>query len=231
MSLLLLFNQPAGAVSHDATGALVGQGSSVVGTARLYRVHTSSGSLTGQGSSVSGVALRYRVHVSTGSLTGQGSIVNGSGAHTVPAGSHNATGALTGQGSVIDGISLLTVVSSSRAAGGGSGRRKNKLVVVEYEGKEYRVSEWNIYSFLQALRTKEQVKAEKRPVKVKSTGKSTKKKVEAFYVPEVRIVKAPDDVFYKIQEEVDRTNEVLSLIYEKLAIMQDDEEVLLLTIH
>lgn len=116
------------------------------------------------------------------------------------------------------------------ANGGGfsRSRKKNKLIVVEFEGQQYRVGEGSIYSFLQALRTKEQVKVEKKVKKVKP---SRKEKVETFYAPEVRIINAPEDVFYKIQDEVDRTNEVLALIYGRFAIMQDDEEVLLLTIH
>lgn len=119
------------ATTHDASGALSGQGASVVGSANRTRVHPSSGALSGQGSTVDGSAARTRVHPSSGVLSGQGSEVAGSAArtrvhpssgvlegqgaeivgsadHEAPAGSHDATGDLVGQGSEIAGSALHT---------------------------------------------------------------------------------------------------------------------------
>ncbi len=98
---------------HGSSGALTGPGSSVVGSAARTRVHPSSGVLTGQGSTVAGSAARTRVHPSSGVLTGQGSTVAGSAARTRQ---HPASGALTGPGSTIAGSAARTHVHPSSGA-------------------------------------------------------------------------------------------------------------------
>lgn len=86
--------------AHGSSGALTGPGAQIVGSAQRNATHTSSGVLTGPGSTVAGSAARTRQHASSGDLTGQGSAVAGSAARTRQ---HAATGALTGQGSALSG--------------------------------------------------------------------------------------------------------------------------------
>jgi hypothetical protein len=108
----------AGAVSHDATGALAGPGSSLSGTAIRNAMHTSTGALTGPGSSLSGTAARTHVHDATGALTGAGSTLSGTAAR---AHIHTATGALTGPGSTLSGTAARTHVHDATGALAGSG--------------------------------------------------------------------------------------------------------------
>ena len=91
-------------VPHTTTGALVGQGSTIAGTARRFRAHPTTGALTGQGSIVSGVARRFRTHTTTGALVGPNAVVNGVATRFR---AFDATGDLVGQGSVVVGSAAL----------------------------------------------------------------------------------------------------------------------------
>jgi hypothetical protein len=91
------------AALHTTTGTLVGQGSAIAGSAARVggaTTHATSGALVGPGSAVSGSANRFRQFASSGVLTGQGSALSGTANH---AALHTTTGTLTGQGSVING--------------------------------------------------------------------------------------------------------------------------------
>jgi len=101
------------AVTHTTTGALVGPGSTVAGTAVRYRQFTTTGALTGQGSSVVGVAQHYVLHTSSGILTGQGSTVVGAATRTPAVISHDTSGVLTGQGSSIVGVAVRYALHTS----------------------------------------------------------------------------------------------------------------------
>lgn len=101
----LWLEAPAGGpVTHDTSGALTGQGSTIAGTAAHIAIHGTSGALTGQGSSVVGSARRFRNHPTSGVLIGQGAIVAGDASRSNGATTHDTTGILTGQGSVIAGV-------------------------------------------------------------------------------------------------------------------------------
>lgn len=104
--------------SHATSGALVGPGSTLSGTAARSRVHGSSGDLTGQGSTVAGTAARTRAHPSTGVLTGPGSTVVGAANRTH---AHPSSGALVGAGSVVAGSAARTHVHPSSGALVGQG--------------------------------------------------------------------------------------------------------------
>jgi hypothetical protein len=91
--------------SHAATGALVGPGAVVAGSAARTRQHASSGDLTGQGSAVAGSAARTRQHAATGALTGQGSAVSGSADRTRQ---HASSGDLVGPGAAVSGSAERT---------------------------------------------------------------------------------------------------------------------------
>lgn len=106
LALLAIVGASAG-TSHAATGALVGPGSTVAGSAAHSAAHASSGALVGPGSAVVGSAARTRAHSATGALTGPGSTVSGAAQHNVP---HASSGALTGPGSTVVGTSARTRV-------------------------------------------------------------------------------------------------------------------------
>lgn len=96
----------AAAGTHDATGAIVGPGAVVTGSANRSRTFAASGALVGPGSVITGSAARVAgavTHAATGALVGQGSIVTGTAARANPPVSHDATGALVGPGSIING--------------------------------------------------------------------------------------------------------------------------------
>jgi hypothetical protein len=143
MSLLLASG--GGAVTHDATGALVGSGSAVNGTAnrtrahattgaltgpgsalagsaRLNRPHATTGTLTGPGSTVAGSSARFRAFVTSGTLTGSGSAIVGAAARVSAAVTHATSGALVGPGSIIVGTAEL--IQQPQQSGGGSGKAK-----------------------------------------------------------------------------------------------------------
>lgn len=112
-----------GPITHDTSGALIGQSSVIVGSASSATERTSSGALVGGGAQIAGTAARTREHSTSGGLSGQGSVIVGSAARTrqhetsgilsagqaTLSGSANRTrvfstsGALIGQGSIING--------------------------------------------------------------------------------------------------------------------------------
>lgn len=111
----------AGAVTHTATGALAGAGSSIVGSATHLTLHTGSGSLQGQGASVVGSATHLTLHTATGVLAGAGSAIVGAAEHTSASGSHDASGALQGAGASVVGsathLTLHTATGTLQGAG------------------------------------------------------------------------------------------------------------------
>jgi hypothetical protein len=105
------------AVTHDTSGALVGQLGSIAGSSARFRAHATTGALTGQLGGISGTARHNIPHTSSGALTGQGSTLSGA-ADRQPPGSvtHATTGSLVGQGSSLSGTAArLRVLTSSGA--------------------------------------------------------------------------------------------------------------------
>ena len=102
MSLLLAQIGGGGAVTHSTSGALTGQGASVVGSASRLRAFATSGALTGQGSSIVGVAVHRALHSTSGALTGPGSALAGTAARFR---AMSAVGVLVGPGSALSGTS------------------------------------------------------------------------------------------------------------------------------
>lgn len=107
--------------THATSGALVGQGATVAGTAAHIAKHATSGVLTGQGSTVAGTAARTRAHPSSGVLAGQGAVIAGTAARSSP-GIHATSGALTGQGAVVVGTAahIAKHVTSGALVGPGA---------------------------------------------------------------------------------------------------------------
>ena len=94
----------------------------------------------------------------------------------------------------------------------GSGKKK-RLVVVDFDGKQFKLEEENVSFFLESIEQKAEVKVAERDKEKK---------------PKVKIVSAPKEVRLSIKQEVDRTNEILAMIYKKFMEMEDEENVILL---
>lgn len=118
-----------GPVTHAATGALVGAGSTVAGAASRTRVfssagvlqgagallsgsadrtgaptvHDASGALLAAGSALSGAAQRLALHGSSGVLAGDGAALSGNASRVAAAVAHTASGALVGPGAQVNG--------------------------------------------------------------------------------------------------------------------------------
>ena len=109
------------ATTHDATGALSGQGSVIAGTAAHIAVHATSGALAGQGAVVEGTATNFTVHATSGDLAGQGAVVDGAAERTGSATEHSTSGALVGQGAEVVGSAAHIVVHVTSGALAGQG--------------------------------------------------------------------------------------------------------------
>src|SRR5258705_4872390 len=70
-SIIFALGEISSIVTHVATGALTGQGSTIVGSAAHIAIHTSTGALIGPSSTVAGTAAHISVHTSSGALVGQ----------------------------------------------------------------------------------------------------------------------------------------------------------------
>lgn len=107
-----------GPVTHPASGDLVGQGSTVVGTAARLRQFASSGALAGAGSLIAGSAARTGAstsHATTGALAGQGAVVAGTAAHVAV---HATSGAPVGAGAVVSGSAARVGAATTHATSG-----------------------------------------------------------------------------------------------------------------
>ena len=218
-----------------SSGALTGQIGSITGDAdheRLIVPHTTDGTLTGQGSTLSGSSTRYRQFSTTGTLNGQVATITGSALHNIP---HATTGSLTGQDSVIvgdaDHVSLTHDVSgdlvaqgaivtgkasrpSSEVTGSKNIRPKPSIIVVEVDGKEYRVPVAQLQSFLDTVQKKVE---DTTPVK-KKRKKRSKKAVEVVEVkelPQIVIKSAPVSIIPQIQNRVDEVNSIIANSFSK----------------
>jgi hypothetical protein len=82
------------------SGALIGQGTTLAGSAARFRTFATSGALNGPGSTINGSAVRFRAFATTGTLNGQGTIINGSATRFR---AFVSSGALDGQGAAVAG--------------------------------------------------------------------------------------------------------------------------------
>jgi hypothetical protein len=90
-----------GATTHATSGALTGQASAVVGTAKHNVKHPTSGALSGSGTTIVGVAVHLgKHHYTTGTLTGQGSLLAGVAHH---ASKHVTSGVISGGNAIVVG--------------------------------------------------------------------------------------------------------------------------------
>jgi hypothetical protein len=108
-------------IPHATTGALAGQGAQVVGSADRAAgtvTHDTSGALVGHGAAISGAAARFRAFAATGVLDGQGAAFSGSAARTRQ---HDAAGALAGSGAAVSGIAQHNLFHPTTGAIVGAG--------------------------------------------------------------------------------------------------------------
>jgi hypothetical protein len=217
---------------RSSSGVLVGQGSTIVGSAdrqALVIPHTSTGVLVGQGSTIVGSSTRYRAFATSGTLSGQVAIITGDADHV--SNTHDSSGDIVGPGAVITGDADNP--NNAEAAGGGKKTRQSRkpqVVVVEVDGKEYRVPVAQLNSFLEAIKT--EAKQE-----VKQTTKKSKKKqkiVELISEPYVKIeIKSvPAKLIPEVYKKVENINtEIHSIFYvamqKYIRDMEEEEEELL----
>lgn len=211
----LYFDLPTGgAVTHDTSGALTGQGSTIAGSAARTHVHPTSGALTGQGSTVVGSAARTRVHTSTGALTGQGSEVAGSAQRIGPAVTHETSGALVGLGSIITGEASVP----SLAVGGDDAFRHTGWDKKAWK-KRKKLEDALENTVRQAL--KEISGIEPEPETVESV-------VEKVKEDQPNIVKTPWVDYSGVEQWVQAQQVIISRIIARQQEEDDDETLLLL---
>lgn len=102
-----------GVTTHATTGALVGQGSAVSGSAVHNVPHATTGALVGQGSVLSSSARRFRAFAATGALVGQGSAVAGSATHSPVT---RGTGPVAAQTYILNGVTDFAFPFQVRSA-------------------------------------------------------------------------------------------------------------------
>lgn len=118
-------------------------------------------------------------------------------------------------------------------AAGGIVKQRKRLVVVEVDGKEYRVLERDLPAFLDAVKAEAKASVKKS---VKRARKQNKTEVveEIFEQPlQVRVKSAPPDIIPKISAQVSQVNVAISDFFtralEKHLQEVEDEEILILS--
>lgn len=121
--------------------------------------------------------------------------------------SASATLTLSGETPVVD--------TPTGGAGGSSSRNKKRpsLVIVEVDGKEYKVPIEQLQEFLDAVAKERQETIEKPVVKAK---KSVQKKVQEQPIapPQITVKSIHSEDIALVQKHVDRTNEIMRQVWE-----------------
>jgi len=199
-----------GAVTHPSTGALVGAGAAVAGTAVRLALHTTTGALTGAGSTVTGTAARLALHTTTGALVGPGAAISGT---AVRLALHTTTGILVGQGASISGVALgpsvLPPAALAEMYGGGWRKRKKK--------EEEPTIEEMVEAIAEEPKGKEKIVA------------LLPKKVQQALPDDVWEVSV-DKLVREVKEASDRVQKGIERLYEKRRQKDDDEAFMLLNL-
>lgn len=123
------------------------------------------------------------------------------------------------------------VVEQLVAIGGGIGHAKRprpQLAVVTVDGQDYRVPIAKLQAFLDSLK-KEVQASEVVKRKVKKIRKAATPK---FEVPRIVVKSAPAEYLPMVQQQVDRSNEIMAVLWQRaieLALMElEDEETLMM---
>lgn len=129
------------------------------------------------------------------------------------------------------GDSWGTVKEAISVGGGvGKGSARKRTVVVEYDGKEYRIQEQNLQAFLESI----QQKVEDTPP-AKAVKKTKRKKLVPVTPPEVIVKSAPAEIIKVVQQQVDYANDIISNTLQGAAIkyfaeQTEEEELILLMV-
>lgn len=105
----------------------------------------------------------------------------------------------------------------------GANSGKDRIVVVEIEGKEFRVPERSLQSFLKAF--------EKREVKrINKIVRNPTFKEKDVTVPTIDVIEVPEDYRYEVDRMLDNTAAIMESLVNKLRLrkMQDDEDEIIL---
>jgi len=220
---------------RPSSGSLTGQGSTVVGSAdrqALVIPHVGTGILVGQGSTINGSSIRYRLLSTSGTLTGQGSIIVGDADHV--SNTHDSSGDIVGSGSIINGDADNP--NNAEIAGGGKKTkqsRKPQIVIVEVDGKEYRVPVAQINSFLEAIKVDAKQEAKQSVKKSKKKQKVTELITEPYV--KIEIKSAPSKLIPEIYKKIENINtEIHSIFYVAMQkyimdMEEEEEEILFLS--
>lgn len=119
---------------------------------------------------------------------------------------------------------------TAQEGGGVSTKTRKRLVVVEYDGKEYRILESQLQAFLESIQSKAE---DKKPVKTVKRRKVTK--VVEVAPSEVVIKSAPQDIIEQVKLQVDNANAKIASVLHKAAIryfqeIEDEDELILLMV-
>lgn len=124
-------------------------------------------------------------------------------------------------------LDLWGLIGRRLPAGVGSSLRngfKLGIVVVEVDGKQYRVPEGELQSFLKNTVKKIEKKAVKVPKILQKVVKTTP--------PEIKVVRAPAGIRPQVVFHVEQANDQLHLIWQQISdnlrMMQEDEDLLTL---
>ena len=211
-----------GTLAHKGTGDLTTGVTTLSGTGTV----SPGGAVTGTGDLTTGVTALSGTgtitHTGTGALTVNAVEVSGTGTL-----SHTGTGDLTTGDVTVSGYDSTPVTTTTPTGGIGHGGKRKRTIVVDVDGKEYRVSEEQLPAFLELVKEK----AEVEPPKVEKR-KTRRKIVETPVAPVVTVKVAEPEVRFKIQAQVDRTNEILQAIiaasYQRYLEDNEDDEMLLM---
>lgn len=122
---------------------------------------------------------------------------------------------------LLDYFALWYRSYTSGSAGSKGVARPVSIVVVEYAGKEYRVPIGEVHSFLARLAEPPEVR--------KVFKKRVRKNKKSQYRPVVKVVYAPEEEIEQVNAAIDRSNEKLQYVWNKLLQdLYDDEAILLL---
>lgn len=196
-------------IPHVTDGTLTGQGSEVVGSSTRYRTYTTTGTLLGQSSVVTGDSAHLSPITTTGDLVGQGAIVTGDAYHESY--THEVSGDLVGDGAIITGKASKPLVE---VTGARKTRQKPSIIIVEIDGKDYRVPETQLQAFLEALQKRVESSI---PVKKKRKKRAKQKQevVEVKELPQIVIKSAPINIVPQIQSRIDEANTIIANSFSK----------------
>jgi hypothetical protein len=142
--------------------------------------------------------------------------------------SYTPAGFITGSASF--SITTTGNLSSSQeqaVVGGGKSKKRDRIIIIEVDGKDYRVPESQVSEFLASIQTEAEEELELTPKELKAKVKHIGK------APVIEIKSAPQEMVTRLQQDFDYANAKINALFIKALEkyqqdLEDDEEVLLL---